>query len=157
MFTNYDGSGNGFGDTLIKSEYENEDISVYSSIYGSDENTVKIIITNHSLHDEAPVEISLASEEKYQTAEVYSLYGDSPEIKAMPAVEDIAENTFSYNLPPLSVTEFAVNRPVENVPQQETEKAGTQKKKAIIPVAAAVCAAAVAASAAVFVLKKRKK
>lgn len=155
MFTNYDGSGNGFGNTLIKSEYENEDISVYSSIDGNDENTVKIIITNHSLHDEAPVEISLASEEKYQTAEVYSLYGDSPEIKAMPAVEDIAENTFSYNLPPLSVTEFVVNRPVENIPQQETEKAGTQKKKAIIPVAA-VCAVA-AASAAAFVLKKRKK
>ncbi len=29
MFTNYDGNGSGFGDTLVKSEYENGDISVY--------------------------------------------------------------------------------------------------------------------------------
>lgn len=156
MFTNYDGNGNGFGDTLIKSEYENEDISVYSSIDGSDENTVKIIVTNHLIHDETPVEISLASEGKYQSAEVYSLYGDSMEIMAMPAVEDISENTFSYTLPPLSVTEFVINIPAE-ITEQETKVQDTQNGKMNIPVVASVCAAAVAASAAFIVLKKRKK
>lgn len=157
MFTDYDGKGNGFGDTLIKNEYENENISVYSSIDGSDENTVKVIVTNHSIHNETPVEISLASDEKYQSAEVYSLYGDSIEIMAMPAVEDIAENTFLYTLPPLSVTEFIINMPAEKVPEQETKVQDTKNGKINIPAVASVCAAAAAASAAVIALKKRKK
>ncbi|MBQ7783129.1 MAG: glycoside hydrolase family 44 protein, partial [Oscillospiraceae bacterium] len=32
MFTNYDGAGNGFGNILVKTEYERGDISVYSSV-----------------------------------------------------------------------------------------------------------------------------
>lgn len=146
MFTNYDGSGNGFGDTLVKSEYENEDISVYSSIDSEDDGRVKIIVTNRSLHDETPVEITLADEGKYESAEVYSLYGDSPEIKAMPAVEEITENAFSYSLPPLSVTEFVINKPAP--------KSGG-KFNAAIPAAAA--AAVIAAAAITFLLKKRSK
>lgn len=157
MFTDYDGKGNGFGDTLIKNEYENENISVYSSIDGSDENTVKVIVTNHSIHNETPVEIRLASDEKYQSAEVYSLYGDSMEIMAMPAVEDIAENTFLYTLPPLSVTEFIINMPAEKVPEQETKVQDTKNGKINIPAVASVFAAAAAASTAVIALKKRKK
>lgn len=157
MFTNYDGGGNGFGDTLIKSECENGDISVYSSIDGNDENTVKIIITNHSLNDDTPVEINLAADGKYQSAKVYSLYGDSAEIRSMPSVENIAENTFLYALPPLSVTEFVVNRPAEKSPEQETKIQDTQKGTPNIPVIAAVCAAAAAASAAVIAVMKNKK
>lgn len=42
MFTNYDGAGNGFGDTLVKSECDNDNISVYSSIDGEGEGTVKL-------------------------------------------------------------------------------------------------------------------
>lgn len=147
MFTNYDGSGNGFGDTLVKSEYENGDISVYSAIDGEDGSNVKIIVTNRSLHDETPVEITIASEDEYQSAEVYSLYGDSSEIKAMPAVEDISGNVFSYTLPPLSVTEFAVHKPVK-------EEAKSGNAKVIIPIAAA--AVAVAAASAVIIKKKSR-
>lgn len=155
MFTNYDGNGNGFGDTLIRSECENGDISVYSSIDGDDEGTVKIIVTNHSLHDGAPVEINVASEGKYQSAGVYSLSGDSSEIKVMPAVEDISENTFSYTLPPLSVTEFIVNK-IDEQPSVHGPGAG-DIKKVNIPVIAAAGAAALAALAAVIALKKNKK
>ncbi len=109
MFTNYDGEGNGFGNTLVKSEYENENISVYSSIDGADESTVKIIVTNKSIHDETPVDISISSDNSYKNADVYSLYGDTPEIKKVDGVEDISKNTFSYNISPLSVTEFIVH------------------------------------------------
>lgn len=109
MFTNYDGEGNGFGNTLVKSEYENENISVYSSIDGADESTVKIIVTNKSIHDETPVDISISSDNSYKNADVYSLYGDTPEIKKVDGVEDISKNTFAYNISPLSVTEFIVH------------------------------------------------
>lgn len=143
MFTNYDGSGNGFGDTLVKSEYENGDISVYSAIDGEDDGNVKIIVTNRSLHEETPVEITLADETEYKNAEVYSLYGDSSEIKAMSAVEEITENTFLYSLPPLSVTEFIINKPAQ--------KSGG-KINIAVPAAVVIAAAAV-----IVLLKKRSK
>ncbi|MBD5145272.1 MAG: glycoside hydrolase [Ruminococcus sp.] len=146
MFTNYDGSGNGFGDTLVKSEYENEDISVYSSVDDEDDGRVKIIVTNRSLHEETPVEITLADEADYKSAEVYSLYGDSSEIKTMPAVEEIKDNTFSYSLPPLSVTEFVINQPAS--------KSGGKFNIAVPAVAAAVV---IAAGAVIVLLKKRSK
>ncbi|MCM1024685.1 MAG: hypothetical protein NC395_11615 [Prevotella sp.] len=145
MFTNYDGGGNGFGDTLVKSACENEDISVYSSVDGENDNTVKIIVTNRSLHDETPVEISLSSDNIYKTSEVYSLYGDSTDIRLMPAVENISGNTFTYALPPLSVTEFVITAPAET----------SGKTKFIVP-AAAAAAAVLAAVAAAAVIKKKK-
>lgn len=110
MFTNYDGKGSGFGDTLIKSECESKDVSVYSSVDGEDDGTVKIIVTNRSLHEETSLEINLSSDNAYESAEVYSLYGDSADIRSMPLAESIEENTFTYSLPPLSVTEFTVRK-----------------------------------------------
>ncbi len=109
MFTNYDGTGNGFGDTLVKSEYDNENISVYSSVDSEDKNTVKIIVTNRNINSETPVNISLSSENIYTDADVYSLYGDTSAIQQLNRVESISENSFSYTLPPLSVTEFVVH------------------------------------------------
>lgn len=147
MFTNYDGNGSGFGDTLVKSEHENNDISVYSAVDNGDESTVRIIVTNRSIHDETPVEISLASDAKYGNAEVYSLYGDSSEIKAMPLVEEISDNAFSYTLPPLSVTEFIVRK---------NEKNGFGAKAAV-PIIAVSAAAVIASVSAVALRKKKNK
>lgn len=122
MFTNYDGKGSGFGDTLVKSEYENKDVSVYSSIEGENEDTVKIIVTNRSLHEETPLELSLSSNSEYKSAEVYSLYGDSPEIRAMPAAS-IDGNKLTYSLQPLSVTEFVVSRNSAAAPSESSRDA----------------------------------
>ncbi len=155
MFTNYDGNGSGFGDTLVKSENSNDNISVYSSTDSENSNTVKIIVTNRSIHDDAPVEISISSENAYENAEVYSLYGDSAEIRAMPAVEKIEGNSFGYVMPPLSVTEFVVKKSSENVQENDGEKASGTKKA--LPIIAGIAGAgAIAAAAAIFIGKKRK-
>lgn len=154
MFTNYDGNGNGFGDTLVKSEYENETISVYSSIDSSDTTTVKMIVTNHSIHDETPVEITIAANDCYQSAEVYSLYGDSPQIQVMPAVESITENTFSYTLPPLSVTEFVITKPDTETTGLQTTLQKLLSKKGIIM--AAACAVIAATAMAIAFVRKKK-
>lgn len=154
MFTNYDGNGSGFGDTLVKSEYENGDISVYSSTDSENDGTVKIIVTNRSLYDEMPVEISISSDNAYENAEVYSLYGDSAEIRAMPAVEKIEGNSFGYVIPPLSVTEFVVKKPAENV--SESNSAEGFKTKKALPVIAGIAGVGAIAAAAILIGKKRK-
>ncbi len=154
MFTNYDGNGSGFGDTLVKSEYENGDISVYSSTDSENDGTVKIIVTNRSLYDDTPVEISISSDNAYENAEVYSLYGDSAEIRAMPAVEKIEVNGFGYVIPPLSVTEFVVKKPAENV--SESNSAEVSETKKALPVIAGIAGVGAIAAAAILIGKKRK-
>ncbi len=143
MFTNYDGQGNGFGDTLTESVSSDRNaVSVYSSTDGGDAGTVKIIAVNKSIHEETAVNIALDGEKKYGSAQVYGLYGDSTAIREMDGVSAIKENSFSYSLPPLSVTEFVV-----------TEK--KFPKSALIAAICAVCAAA--AGAVGFVIYKIKK
>ena len=141
MFTNYDGMGNRFGNTLVKSEYDRTDISVYSSIDGVDEGKVKIMVINRSLHEETPVNISLSSDKEYIGADVYSLYGNSPAIQQLQSVDTIEGNTFSYTLPPLSVTEFIVNTAELVVEPVDT----TEQNSGInVPLIAGVGAAAIA-------------
>ena len=141
MFTNYDGMGNSFGDTLVKSEYDRTDISVYSSIDGVDEGKVKIMVINRSLHEETPVNISLSSDKEYIGADVYSLYGESSAIQQLQSVDTIEGNTFSYTLPPLSVTEFIVNTAEPAVEPVDT----TEQNSGInVPLIAGVGAAAIA-------------
>lgn len=147
MFTNYDGMGNGFGDTLVKSEYDSKDVSVYSAIDGSDEGKVKIMVINRSLHDETPVNISLSSEKEYTDAEVYSLYGETPVIQQLQSVDAITGNAFSYTLPPLSVTEFIVNTaaPIVETPETtETTETTEQSSGINVPLVAGIAAGAVA-------------
>ncbi|MGN0667314.1 MAG: glycoside hydrolase family 44 protein [Huintestinicola sp.] len=142
MFTDYDGSGNGFGNTLVRSEYSNDDISVYSSIDNDDESVVKIIITNRSAHKETPVRIALSSDNEYSDGEVYSLYGDSAEIHSLDSIDSITDNSFEYSLKPLSVTEFIVRK---------------KEKKISVPFIAATAAAASAVLALAGTAAKRKK
>lgn len=73
------------------------------------ESTVKIIVTNKSIHEETPVSISLSSDKKYSNGQVYSLYGDSAEIQNLGSVDTISDNSFEYSLKPLSVTEFIIH------------------------------------------------
>lgn len=142
MFTNYDGAGNGFGDTLVKSECDNDNISVYSSIDGEGEDTVKIIITSHDLHNGTPVNIKLSSDSRYADAEVYALYGDSTEIRRLDDIRKIKDNSISIDIKPLSVTEIVIR----------------SDKKSAVPVIAVCAAALIAVGAGVCIaLKKRGK
>ncbi len=141
MFTNYDGCGSGFGDTLVKSEHGEGDISVYSSVNSGGDDTVKIIITNRSIHEETPVSISLSSDKKYSSAKVFTLSGDSAEITGS-GTEVIKDNGFSRTLPPLSVTAIEV-------------RADKKSSGAAIAIGAGIAAAAAGAAGAA-AIKKRK-
>jgi hypothetical protein len=173
MFTNYDGQGSGFGDTLVKSENtdNNPNISVYSSVDESDENTLKIIITNRSIHDKTQIKLNLASGKQYETADVFALYGDSTAIRSMNPIEIITENAFEYTLEPLSVTEFivkaetiaapagaeisAAESPEATAALSPETPAESNNLPAIIGIAAG--AVAVAAVAAVLLIKKFRR
>jgi hypothetical protein len=113
MFTDYDGNRSGFGDTLIRTDYENEYITVYSSTDTSDPDTVKIIVINKNINESETININISSDNSYDAAEVFALYGDSPEIRTEPGVSGITGNAFEYTVKPLSVTEFVVTEAQE--------------------------------------------
>lgn len=142
MFTNYDGAGNGFGDTLVKTICENEDISVYSSVDSEDKSVVKIIAVNRSIHDEAPVSIAVSSEKEFADSEVYELYGNTAEIRIAGNIENISDNTLTYTLKPLSVTEFVLH---------------TEENKLNIPVVVGIGAIVIIAAAGIILLIHRNK
>ena len=136
------------------------DISVYSSIDGEDEITVKIIVTNRLIHDDTPVSITLSSDKTYESAVVYSLYGDSPLVCKLDGVGEITENGFTYTLPAHSVTEFVIS-----VPQAEPEVSEVLSESAsesggnnALPFAiGGVAAVGAAAAVTTFVRNKKKK
>ncbi len=116
MFTDYDGQGSGFGDTLVESKsFDRNAVSVYAAADSSDPDKLRIIAVNKSIHDSTTVNISIGGNGKYASAKVYGLYGDSAEIKHMDGVEKIKNNSFSYELPALSVTEFEVETKKVNI------------------------------------------
>lgn len=157
MFTNYDGMGNGFGDTLVKSEYDSKDISVYSAIDGDDEGKVKIMVINRSLHEETPVNISLSSDKEYTDAQVYSLYGKTSAIQQLQGVDAITDNAFSYDLPPLSVTEFVVNTAAPVVETTEADEAVEEIGGINVPLVAGIGAGALALVGGFIALICRRK
>ncbi len=158
MFTNYDGMGSSFGDTLVKSEYDRSNISVFSSVDGNDERIVKILVTNRSIHDDTPVNITLSADSTYVSADVYSMYGDSPEIRRLDSVGAITGNSFSYTLPALSVTEFVI-KVDESLLVEETIETIETSESTGVPVAAVAggVIAAVAALAGVIIAIIRRK
>lgn len=144
MFTNYDGEGSGFGDTLTESSSDlPEYVSAYSAARSSDSDSFTVIVTNRSIHEQTLADIAIDSEKQYGSAEVYSLYGDTPEIQKQQNIENISGNAFSYTLPPLSVTEFVI-----------TVQPGIGILPIIIIIAAAVVV--IAAAVVLILLKKHK-
>ena len=142
MFTNYDGEGSGFGDTLTESSSDlPEYVSAYSAARSSDSDSFTVIVTNRSIHEQTLADIAIDSEKQYGSAEVYSLYGDTPEIHKKQTIENISGNAFSYTLPPLSVTEFVIT---------------VQPGIGILPMIIIIAAAVVVIAAAVVLIAVKK-
>lgn len=110
LYTNYDGYGSSFGDTLVKSETSDiEKATCYAAIHGDDESKVNLVLTNKSMTETQNTVISLNSDVSYKSAAVYGITGDSSDIKLMKIVNDISDNTFSIELPVMSVVQIEIS------------------------------------------------
>lgn len=110
LYTNYDGNGASFGNTSVKAETSDlENNSVYASIDNKDDKTVKIILTNKSNDKTQKATISLAnSKVNYTSAEAYGFNSTDSNIVKLSSVKKISNNTFTYELQPLSVVELII-------------------------------------------------
>ncbi len=109
LYTNYDGKGSHFGDTLVMSSTSDiERATAYASISGSDASKITMVLTNKSLTETQKASIRLDSDAEYSSAKVYGITGDSSEIRLLDTVDSIKDNSFTLEIPALSVVQIEI-------------------------------------------------
>ncbi len=107
LYTNYDGSGAKFGDTLVQAERSDiEKSSVYAAINGTDESRLNVVLMNKSQTDTQNANIQITSGAGYDSAKVYGITLESSEIRLLQTITGIKDNTFTLELPALSVVQI---------------------------------------------------
>ncbi len=111
LYTNYDGNGASFGDTLVESK--TDDISKatsFAAINGSDDSEMTVVLSNKDKTSSEKAVIDIAgSSSDYQSAVVYAITQDSSEIRIIDVQNDISGNKIEVELPPLSVAQIVIS------------------------------------------------
>lgn len=110
LYTNYNGKGGNFGDTLLPTETQDvSKSSAYAAIDANDPSTVTVMVTNKDMtaNENASIALSGAGTD-YKAAAVYAIYGDSSDIRLLDIV-DVANNQVNVNLPAFSAAMVVIS------------------------------------------------
>ncbi|MDD6346079.1 MAG: glycoside hydrolase family 44 protein [Oscillospiraceae bacterium] len=111
LYTNYDGEGASFGDTLVTAK--TEDISkatAYASVNGDDDSNVTMVLSNKDMSKSENAVISLeGTSTNYKSAVVYAVTQDSSDIRIIDVQNDLSGNNLTVELPPLSVAQIVLS------------------------------------------------
>lgn len=122
LYTNYDGEGGNFGDTLVESK--TDDISLataFASVDEGDDSEVTIVLSNKDMSrtENASIKLDGASV-SYQSAVVYAITQDHSDIRIAEVQNDIKDNTVNITLPPMSVAQIVISdKPTDKTVYEE--------------------------------------
>ncbi|MFZ5988339.1 MAG: glycoside hydrolase family 9 protein [Bacillota bacterium] len=103
LYTNYDGNGSKYGDTAVKCDTSDADLSsAYASIVGEEDGKLHIILINKNYDKPTTFNLSINSSAQYKSGEVWGFDRTSSDITKKSPVLSINNNAFSYTLPALS-------------------------------------------------------
>lgn len=133
IYTNYDGNGSGFGDTLVSSSNGKDAMSsVYAAVESGDESELKVVLINKNASAVKSAEINIKSVYDFENADVYSFDSESSKIVKAEESVDINENSFSFEMEPLTVYMLVFNADgsilavdPEDIPDTEVSETGT--------------------------------
>lgn len=109
LYTNYDGNGAGFGNTLVKASVDKKDEgSVYASIDDGNPEVLKIILLNKNTDKEQKVSLYINSPENYRMGLAYGFDESSPDIRLFHSLKNISNNAFSYTVKPMTAVELVL-------------------------------------------------
>lgn len=110
LYTNYDGSGSSFGDTLVETKTDDVSLaSAYAAIDGTDDSEVTMVLSNKDLNKTENAKITLdGTDTDYQSVVVYAVTNDSSDIRIIDVQNNIENNTVTVELPPLSVAQVVI-------------------------------------------------
>jgi len=107
LYTNYDNSGSGFGDTSVQAIGPNPDnIATFAALRSFD-GALTVMVINKDLSASAPVTINLANFAGTGTAQVWQLTSAN-QISRLGDVPDV-EGSISTSLPAQSITLFVLS------------------------------------------------
>ena len=111
LYTNYDGKGGSFGDTLIPAKTEDvSKSSTYASVNAKDDSKVTVMVTNKDLNMNENAVIDLKNTIKdYKSAAVYAVYGDTEQIRLIDIIKDVKDNKVNVDLPAFSAAMVVVS------------------------------------------------
>jgi len=111
LYTNYDGKGGCFGDTLIPAKTQDvSKSSTYAAVNAKDDSKVTVMVTNKDRASAENAVIDLKNSIKdYKSAAVYAVYGDSEEIKLIDIIKDVKDNKVKTELPAFSAAMVVVS------------------------------------------------
>ena len=111
LYTNYDGNGSAFGNTLVESS--SPDLSkaaIFASIQDDNDSIVTTVVSNKDKEATEKAMISLeGTDTNYKSAVVYAISQNSSEIKILDVQNDISGNEVTVELPPLSVAQVVIS------------------------------------------------
>lgn len=104
LYTNYDGKGGCFGDTLVDTQTDDVSLaSSYSAINGTDDSIVTTMLTNKSMTEAQDTVITFSNTDtEYRSAAVYAVCNGSSDIQLLDVIDDVKDNQVTVTLPALS-------------------------------------------------------
>lgn len=166
LYTNYDGKGNGFGDTLVSCESDNIELSTaYAAVNGESDDVITLVVTNKSFKEKTTANIKIGGKD-YGYVHLYGLNSISPQVFDMtdsnPAVT-FSDDTITYEMEPETVSLLVIGKDknaveTSNSKDSKADKSDSEKttKKAGI-IIGSVCAAVILAVGAFFGIRKKTK
>ncbi|MBQ4310885.1 MAG: hypothetical protein II773_04790 [Oscillospiraceae bacterium] len=110
LFRNYDGNGSRFGNELLYSDNGGDSMSsCYAAQHNGDNSEITLILTNKNARDNKQFTIELDSSTRYETAEEYTITGDSPKIRRIADTLTAEGNSFSLTMPPRTVSLLVIH------------------------------------------------
>lgn len=116
MYTNYDGEGSGFGDTLVKAENGGDNMSsVYAALNDGDETSLRILLINKNRQQHKTADIYITSPADFSEAEVYSFGEESPDIVRAEDTIELQRNVLTLEMEPQTVYMLVLNGSSDDV------------------------------------------
>ncbi|MCC8195897.1 MAG: glycoside hydrolase family 44 protein [Ruminococcus sp.] len=116
LYTNYDGDGSMFGNTLISTT--TDDVSLSSAYAATDDDgLITLMITNKDtgLNENAVIDLT-SSETVYTATAVYAVYDETYEIQLINVVESTDTNIFKITLPPYCAAMVVLSDDITDFP-----------------------------------------
>lgn len=111
LYTNYDGKGGSFGDTLV--EAKTDDLSkaaAFAAVDNGDDSEVTLVLSNKDMTNSQNAVISLdGTDIDYTSAAVYAITQDGTDIRVIDVQNDVTGNTVNVTLPPMSVAQIVIS------------------------------------------------
>ncbi|MEK3884809.1 glycoside hydrolase family 44 protein [Paenibacillus sp. PL2-23] len=110
IFNNYDGNSSKFGDISVQADTNDmENSSIYGSVFHEDNGELHLIVMNKNFDHAMNAQFDIGGETAYKSAQVWAFDEHSPQITQREGVAELAGNSFTLNIPPLTVAHIVLS------------------------------------------------